>query len=264
MGLEQRSCLPRGQAKPFQLVFLHGAWHGAWCWDQGFLQFFADSGFEAHALSLRHHGKSHQPGKLRFTRIKRYVEDLAEVMDTLENPIVIGHSMGGFIVQKYLEQNKAAGGILMAPAPYSGVLGTVARIALKAPLAWLKAHATLSLKPVVGSPALAHRFLFSPEMCPDKVSDYAGRLTDESYWAFLDMLAFDLPDTRKVDTPMLVLGAGRDNVFTPEEIRKTARVYGARLEFFDEMAHDMMLEDGWEKVAEAILNWIDDHLEARV
>jgi pimeloyl-ACP methyl ester carboxylesterase len=33
-------------------------WHGAWCWDEHFLDFFAEHGFRAAAVSLRAHGKS--------------------------------------------------------------------------------------------------------------------------------------------------------------------------------------------------------------
>lgn len=32
---------------PTPLLFIHGAWHAAWCWDDHFLDFFADWGFRA-------------------------------------------------------------------------------------------------------------------------------------------------------------------------------------------------------------------------
>ena len=38
------------------VLFVHGAWHGAWCGDEHFLDFFADKGYRAVALSLRGHG----------------------------------------------------------------------------------------------------------------------------------------------------------------------------------------------------------------
>src|SRR5689334_22597448 len=43
---------------PVPLLFVHGAWHAAWCWDEHFLAFFADRGYRAVALSLRGHGGS--------------------------------------------------------------------------------------------------------------------------------------------------------------------------------------------------------------
>lgn len=34
------------------LLFVHGAWHGSWCWDENFLDFFAARGYRAIAASL--------------------------------------------------------------------------------------------------------------------------------------------------------------------------------------------------------------------
>jgi pimeloyl-ACP methyl ester carboxylesterase len=30
---------------PVPLLFVHGAWHAAWCWDEYFLDFFAENGY---------------------------------------------------------------------------------------------------------------------------------------------------------------------------------------------------------------------------
>lgn len=48
------------------LLFIHGAWHGAWCWEK-FLSYFAEHGYESHALSLRGHGNSEGRGGIRCT-----------------------------------------------------------------------------------------------------------------------------------------------------------------------------------------------------
>jgi pimeloyl-ACP methyl ester carboxylesterase len=47
------------ESHPIPLLFIHGAWHAAWCWDEHFLDFFADKGFHAVAVSLRNQGNSH-------------------------------------------------------------------------------------------------------------------------------------------------------------------------------------------------------------
>jgi pimeloyl-ACP methyl ester carboxylesterase len=36
-------------------------------------------------------------------------------------PVVIGHSMGGFVVQKYLETHQAPAGVLLASIPPRGL-----------------------------------------------------------------------------------------------------------------------------------------------
>src|ERR1700756_1113249 len=102
------------ESHPVPLLFVHGAWHAAWCWDEHFLDFFADSGFRAVALSLRNHGDS-QRRKPRTCSMVDYVNDVDSVAATLPTkPVVIGHSMGGLVVQKYLEKHSAPAGVLLA------------------------------------------------------------------------------------------------------------------------------------------------------
>jgi len=48
--IDKGSC---SDAHPTPLLFVHGAWHAAWCWDENLLDFFADKGFRAVAVSLR-------------------------------------------------------------------------------------------------------------------------------------------------------------------------------------------------------------------
>ncbi len=66
----------------------------------------------------------------------------------------------------------------------------------------------------------------------------------------------NLPRPKRVTAPLLVLGAQDDNAHTAKEIRATARAYGTEAEFFPEMGHDMMLEPGWNAVAERIDTWL--------
>ena len=98
------------------LLFVHGAWHGAWCWDEHFLDFFADQGYACYTPSLSGHGASPGRERLRWTGIQEYVRDVAEAATRLPTqPVLIGHSMGGFVIQKYLEHHTAAGAIPSNP-----------------------------------------------------------------------------------------------------------------------------------------------------
>ena len=45
--IDKGSC---SDAHPVPLLFVHGGWHGAWCWDDHFLDFFAAAGYRAVAL----------------------------------------------------------------------------------------------------------------------------------------------------------------------------------------------------------------------
>src|SRR6476660_7768020 len=135
MKLEIISRHPLKSGHPTPLLFIHGMMHGAWCWDIHFLDYFARHGFAAHAVNLRGHGNSEGRARLRWTRLADYVDDVADVARQLPGrPIVIGHSMGGFVIQKYLEDYAAPGAVLLSPPPPAGLLGTVLRMARRRPL----------------------------------------------------------------------------------------------------------------------------------
>jgi pimeloyl-ACP methyl ester carboxylesterase len=257
MELEVISREPSANPRPTPILFVHGAWQGAWSWMDYFLPYFVEAGYSAHALSFRGHGASSGRERLRWWRIADYVNDLAQVARQLTRPpIVIGHSMGGLVTQKYLEEHTAPAAVLMASVPVHGALKAALRTAGRIPGPFVRANLTLSLYPLVGTPSTARETLFSADMPPEMLNKHFRRLQDESYLGFLDMVAFDLPKPRKVKTPVLVLGAAADAIFTPEEVEATARAYNTRANIFPKMAHEMMLESGWQAVAERILAWL--------
>lgn len=245
--------------RPAPLVLVHGAWHGAWCWQEHFVPALTEAGYAVHAVSLRGHGGSHGRDRLRWTRLADYVADLAAMTAGLPAPpILVGHSMGGLVVQKYLERGPAAAGVLLASAPPRGITGAVLRTARHDPLGLLRANLTLSLYPLVSTPDRARDRLFSNDTPDETVLACHPRLQDESFRAFLDMIVLDLPVPEKVRVPMLVLGAAEDGIFSPAEVRATARAYHTQATIFAGMGHNMMLERGWEQVVEMIIAWLDE------
>jgi pimeloyl-ACP methyl ester carboxylesterase len=256
MYLERVSCEPPMRPQPAPVVFVHGAWHGAWCWSEHFLGFFARHGYASNAFDLRGHGKSESGRRLRWASLADYVADLDQIVRTLDvAPVLVGHSMGGAVVQKYLETHQAAAAVIVAGLPPSGAIPATLRLAARHPIAVLKANATLSLRHLVATPRLARDAFFSEDIPVERLNRYFSRLQDESYRVFLDMLALNLPRPGRVKTPILVLGAERDTFFTRAEVEATARAYRAEVAFFP-MAHNVMLEDGWEDVAGYIVRWL--------
>ncbi len=259
MKLEIISRKAEGEAKQRPILFAHGAWHGAWCWQDNFLPHFASRGYDCYAVSYRGHGGSEKTGKLRWSSIRHYVKDLEQaVAEVGGDPILIGHSMGGLVVQKYLEDHRAPAAVLLAPVPVDGVWLTSLKIASRHPLIFAKALGTLSLYPVVQTPELAREAFFSEDLPAEDLSRHCGLIQDESFRGFMDMLAFCLPRPKKVaKLPMLVLGAEKDAIFSCSQMERTARAYGATLKIYD-MAHDMMLEPGWREPADFIVDWLGE------
>ena len=238
-------------------LFLHGSWHGAWCWDEFFLPFFAELGYHVTALSLRGHAGSE--GKISGSSIANYVNDVEQVAKTFSTPpVVIGHSMGGFITQKYLETNDAPAGVLLAPVPHFGVWPATARVFMYSPLILLKVLTQFRLRPAVETPEAAHWALFSKDMPREQLMKYHLKLDDESFRAYIDLLGLNLVRPSRVKTPILVLGAEQDTVISVNNVNASAWAYGTQAEFFPNMAHDMMLEAGWKPVAERIVSWLTE------
>jgi len=241
------------------LLFIHGMMHGAWCWDAHFLGYFARHGFDAYAVNLRGHGNSEGRQSLRWVRIADYVDDVAEAVGRLATaPVLIGHSMGGFVIQKYLEDHTAPGAVLLSSPSPRGLVGTALRIACRRPLVFAKVNAALSLLPVIATSQLTREAFFSRDFPEDELQTYQAQMQDESYRAFLDMVALDLPGPARVKRPVLVLGAARDNMLERAEIEATARAYQAEWDIIPDVAHDSMLETRWQSVAARILAWLNE------
>jgi pimeloyl-ACP methyl ester carboxylesterase len=245
------------ESHPVPLLFVHGAWHAAWCWDEYFLSFFADKGYRAVALSFRGHGYSPTDKPLRVCSVADYVADVCSVADRLTSPpVIIGHSMGGLIVQKYLESNPAPAGVLMSSIPPSGNVGNALRWLGHHPSHFAKMTITGKALPYINSPQLARERFFSPHTPEADVRKYAARLQEDSSRIGLDCLLLRLPRPKRVTTPLLVLGADEDGAHTRSEILATARAYDTEAEFFPDMGHNMMLEPGWAAVAQRIDSWL--------
>ena len=90
----------KGSSNKPPILLVHGAWHGAWCWEETYLDYFADAGHETWAMDLRGHGGSGNTKPFRLTTIGDYIKDvLAAIAEMPSPPIVIGHSMGGLVCQ---------------------------------------------------------------------------------------------------------------------------------------------------------------------
>src|SRR5215831_3503077 len=78
-----------------RFVLVHGAWPGAWCWREVTPR-MAARGHEAVAIDLPGHGEDHAPPEA--VTLQDYADRIIEAVRAKEdNPILVGHSSGGFI-----------------------------------------------------------------------------------------------------------------------------------------------------------------------
>ncbi|GAY16485.1 alpha/beta hydrolase [Mycobacterium sp. shizuoka-1] len=240
------------------LLFVHGAFHAAWCWDDHFLDYFAERGYHALALNLRGHGGSTSPAPINECSVFDYVADVNTVADGLPvRPVVIGHSMGGFVVQKYLAVHDAPAAVLVASAPPTGIAPATVRVARRH---WRQSMRTRSLsRPLdfFAAPGVSRATFYHSATPDDIVTACVSRLGPESARVlYRDLLYRHLARPKQVTTEVLVLGAELDGFFTPREVAATARAYRTEPVMFPAMGHNMMLERGWYEVADHIDRWL--------
>lgn len=261
-NLELRSRLPaRGAAggrKP-PLLFIHGGYCDAWCWEPYFLPWFAGKGHPAYALSLRGHGASEGRDTLFVTGLDDFAADVEHVASRLPAPpVLVGHSMGAAIVERMLATRPVRAAALLSPVPPSGLLPMAARLATESPEhlfglsqfdpARLSTHVLDALRP----------FYFGDDVAPEILAEATTHLCTESPRVLLDLslrLHWQLPERR--GTPLFVMGARGDRISTPDDVQATARHHGVEATLVPGLAHMLMLEREWEKPASALLRWLD-------
>lgn len=259
MRLEIISRYPKTGTSPVPLLFVHGSFGCAEVWDEFFLPYFAQRGYAAHALSLRGHGGSDGRAKLPWWGLADYVGDLVRTVRDLDRPpVLIGHSMGGMVVQKYLETHPASGAVLMASVPPQGLLSSLWGMAVDQPLLLCQMGLLQSCGPAFAWPSLIRQALFSEDLPEHQARRYFRLLQGESQRVSLDMLGLNplRRNGKSASVPMLVMGAGRDALISTHLVNDTARYYQAEVILFPDLAHVMMLEVGWMEVADYLLHWL--------
>jgi pimeloyl-ACP methyl ester carboxylesterase len=226
------------------LLFVHGLGHAAWAFEH-WLDRAADAGFPAYAVSLRGHGGSE--GRVRTARLSQYVDDVVRTATSLPRPpVLVGHSLGGLVVQKAMARLAVPAAVLVAPVPAHPAAGSLLALARQHPLdlARVLAGGTLPLRP---------EYLFE-ELGPAEAERHADRCGPESAVAQYQLLFHRRAP--RTGTPVLVLGTPQDRLVPIGDVRRTARYYGAELREFPGMGHDLMLDRRWQEPLQVLLDWV--------
>ena len=247
--------IPKKKVHDTPILFVHGAWHGAWCW-KNFMSFLADKGFASYALDLPAHGERRGGEEnIRRQTFKGYVQEVKRAADVIGNPIVIGHSMGGYVVMKYLEGAKPPAAVLVAPLPFRHFPRTTfLKMAVHYPP--LAARFNL-LMPLPVRDKRMYRRLFLHN-APDEVcrKGYESACSESSVALMTPVVPLTRLKPDRVMCPVLVLAAEHDYFFPARTQERTARAYRGEYRMYKGMGHNLMTENGWEKVAGDIHDWM--------
>ena len=251
---------------PPTLVMIHGAFAGGWSF-ASLRGFFEARGYRCLVPDLRHHGLQRQPNihpALGTTSMRDYLEDLIDVIDTLEEPpVVIGHSLGGLLAQMLAARRRLKAGILLAPSAPWGVLASSL-------LEFMGAN-SLFLNGAPWETALLPVYQIAAEYTFDrlpmdvrhevfsKLGPEAGRATFEVLHWPLDPHRSTFVFPRDVKCPLLTLVGTRDRVNPPETVRRIAKRYRGRSDYLtlDGMSHWLLTEPGWDDMAMLMADWLE-------
>lgn len=92
------------KGKKDALFFLHGWPLNHTFWDKE-VKYFRNKNFSTVAIDLRGHGRSDKPRSISAYNLKYFARDIVELMnhESIEKPILVGHSFGGVVLLKFVE-----------------------------------------------------------------------------------------------------------------------------------------------------------------
>ncbi len=260
MKLELRSQKAKGSSKSSKLLFVHGICVGAWIWEKHFFPYFSDAGFDCYALSLRGHAGSDGHDGIHRWQLADYTEDLHTIAEKINEPlIVIGHSLGGAVVQDWIRTGgKAKAAALLASVPPWGLAPSAWRMALTAPDLYQEL-AKLSIMGIRATDEkIMRRGLFSDTVKADEFRQFMEQAQEES-----PVVGMELQGIRPfaplpwAAPPMFVLGGQNDRLIPVDEIWRTAAYYGTRAAIIPNLSHSVMADTHWRSGADALREWLE-------
>ncbi len=247
------------------ILLIHGAWLNAASWE-GFKKRYEAAGYSVHAPSWPYDERS--PAELRASPAKelrklgqRQIIDFYEhvIRGLPEQPIIIGHSLGGVITQHLLDRGLGVAGVAIDPAPTPGVP--------------LGPQAIISALPVFSDPfsggkvkTMSRKFFrtrfaqtVSTEQSDALYDRYIVPTPGKVYWdGVIGAIPIDWKNPARA--PLLLIAGGKDLI---ADASMTKAIYNkqkrapALTEFklYPGRSHWTCLDQGWEEVADIALGW---------
>lgn len=253
------------------IVLIHGLFVNNEGWS-GWKNYLEGQGFDVYAPAYPGHAGN--PAALRKTihpdltktGLKDVYDYIAQFIDNLPvKPIVIGHSMGGFLMQKLLEDDKAIAGVSLDGAPPKDVMIPFATLKKNWPAVnFFKSNS----KPYLGTREWYHDGFYNNFSRADSDKEFDKWAVPESRNIVKDLAfnGFAAVDDKKVHAPMLFVSGTKDAFFSPDFTQKIVKKYATgnhvtELKVFNDRSHAIYHESGWEEVATFVAQWINQNVK---
>jgi pimeloyl-ACP methyl ester carboxylesterase len=247
-GVYIEHAAPERETASPPIVFVHGGAHASWVWQQ-WLPYFADTGRHCYSFSWFGHNGSRELADAEFAArtLADATEELGIVVSLIgQPPVLIGHSMGGPVIQKYAETNPAFAQVLLTPSICAEVGLTGGRFDFD-----------LS-SPVEPPPFHSAWRLFLGGCTERDARRYHALMSRESPTAIRQAVLGTLSvDRTLIGGPSLVVAAEHDAVVAAEAVRRTAAHFGSDYMFLWGRSHNVVLEPRWRETADRIISWLD-------
>jgi len=258
-------------AHPKSVVFVHGMFVTPACWSP-WIERFAAAGYRAVAPAWPGHGlppaeqRDRHPdpelAKLTLDDLVAHYRGVVEGLD--DEPIVIGHSMGGLVAQLLLQEDLTRGAVAIDSAPPKGLI-TLKWSFLKSN--WPSISPTAPLDEPVFMDLDDWKYGFTNTMSPeDQERSWREHAVPESRRVgkgpTTPIAAIDFTKSR---APLLLIAGGADHMIPAVLNRKNfSRYEGDAITDFEEFEgrdHFSIIGGaGWEEVADHVLAWITERI----
>jgi len=256
-GIERIVYVPQNRRFQTPIVMQHGMWHGAWCWHL-WQELFAEWGWESHAHSLPGHAGSPTQRLIPLCTLDYYLSFLKAEVDRLaRRPILMGHSMGGALIQWYLKYvGDLPAAVLVAPwVSHSMFQQGFFRLIRLDPLLYPLMMLSWDATPMMRNPYRAARALIS-ERAVYSPEQLHARLGPESVLVLYQHNPPFWSPPENVNTPMLWLAGEQDAVIGEDYQRRSAAYYKAAYHVAPGAGHNLMMEHNYRQTARAIHDWL--------
>ena len=256
--------------KSQKVLFITGAFVSNVCWDE-WRKYFESRGFEtfappwphkdAPAEELRNRHPDNLVASNRLGPLTDYYANLSKQFP--EKPILIGHSIGGLIVQLLLQRGLGALGIAIHSVPPQGVF-TFKFSFFKAGWKALGFFTPTSKTYLISFKEWSYAFT-NGMSCEDQKSSYYEFAIPESKLVVRDTIT----DAAKINfknphAPLLLISGSDDNTIPASLNYSNFKKYkddGSATEYkeFPGRNHFVLGQSGWRETADYILQWIAKH-----